>query len=441
MEKPNKLLNTLAYLNPSSLKSLSSQILVLVETKLWAKVLAGMALGIAFGILLSPTGPNSGLVGTYESTIDSLMAWLVFPAKFFLKLIKMVIIPLIFSSIIRGLASTSDVEQMKKLGLRFSLFVMINTVLASILGVVLTTLIAPGKGLSLKAAGNVPGAVVPGGMFSLGPDTILNILPVNPMSSFVEGQMLDVVVLSIIGGVAFLSIEKQQAKNVMDILEVIQKICMKVISWAMRLAPYAVFGMMAQVTSSTGVKSLQNMMLYVVVCFSGFLLYIIFYSLIVFFFKRISPIDFLKRISTPLLLAFSTSSSAATMPVSMKSAEDDLGVDPSTARFLIPLGSTVNMAGSAIWHTSAVIFLGQVYDINLSLPQISIVVATSIASSIGSPGVPGVGIGILASVLIKVGVPVEGLSLIMGVDRIIDMGCTTVNVAGDLTASKIFSKS
>jgi Na+/H+-dicarboxylate symporter len=333
------------------------------------------------------------------------------------------------------------VEQMKKLGLRFSLFVLINTIFASILGVVLTTLIAPGKGLSLKAPGNISTAVDQGGMFSLGPETFLNILPVNPMSSFVEGQMLDVVVLSIIGGIAFLSIEKQQAKNVMDMLEVIQKICMKIISWAMRLAPYAVFGMMAQVTSSTGLKSLQNMMLYVVVCFSGFLLYIVFYALIAAFFKKISPIDFLKKISTPLLLAFSTSSSAATMPVSMKAAEDDLGVDASTARFLIPLGSTVNMAGSVIWHTSAVIFLGQVYDINLSMVQTSVVVATSIASSIGSPGVPGVGIGILASVLIKVGVPVEGISLIMGVDRIIDMGCTTVNVAGDLTASKIFGKS
>ncbi|MCB9061292.1 MAG: dicarboxylate/amino acid:cation symporter [Halobacteriovoraceae bacterium] len=440
MNSVNKLFDTLSYLNPRSLKSLYGHIIVLVETKLWAKVLAGMLFGVCFGVMLSTSGPLSKQLENYNSSIETLMAWLVFPAKFFLKLIKMVIIPLIFSSIIRGLASTNDVTQMKKLGIRFTIFVLVNTILASLLGILLTSFIGPGRGLSLKASGVISQNVSEGNIFSFGPDTILEIIPLNPLSSFVEGQMLDVVILSIIGGIAFLSIQKDQAKSVMDMLEVIQEICMTVISWAMRLAPYAVFGMMAQVTSSTGLKSLQNMAMYVLVCFIGFISFIIFYSIIVSIFKRISPLEFLKKSSTAILLAFSTSSSAATMPVSMKIAEDDLKVDPSTARFLIPLGTTVNMAGSAIWHTSAVIFLSQAYNINLSLPQISIVVATSIASAIGSPGVPGVGVGILASVLVKVGVPIEGVSLILGVDRIIDMGCTTVNVAGDLTASKIFSK-
>ncbi len=440
MGSSNKLLNTLTFLNPSSLKLLSNQIIGLVESKLWAKVLAGMFLGICFGVLLSPSGPFAALIELHKTSVESLMAWLAFPAKFFLKAIKMVIIPLIFSSIIRGLASTSDLEQLKKLGLKYSIFVLVTTVLASLMGIVLTTLLAPGKGLSLAAP---LGSAVTGGrgsIFSFGPETILEILPVNPLSSFVEGQMLDVVILSIIGGIAFLSIEKKQAENVMDMLEVVQEICMKVISWAMHLAPYAVFGMMAQVTSSTGIKSLQNMAQYVGVCFLGFCLFIVFYSLLVMIVKKVSPFQFIKKITTPLLLAFSTSSSAATMPVTMQTAEEDLGIEGSTARFLIPLGTTVNMAGSAIWHTSAIIFLSQVYNIDLSFSQISIVVATSIASSIGSPGVPGVGIGILATVLVKVGVPIEGLSLIMGVDRIVDMGCTTVNVAGDLTASKIFSK-
>jgi len=439
MTKVNKLFETLSYLNPSSLKTLSGQIIGLVETKLWAKVLAGMFLGIGFGVLLSPSGPFATAVNTYQATIDAFMSWLVFPAQFFLKLIKMVIIPLIFSSIIRGLASTSDVEQMKRLGVRFSLFVFLNTIFASLIGIGLTTWLAPGKGLGLVAKGAVQQGLASGSIFTFGPDTLLNILPVNPASSFVEGQMLDVVIISIIGGVAFLSIDREQAKGVMDTLEVIQKICMTIISWAMRLAPYAVFGMMAQVTSSTGLQALQNMAMYVAVCFLGFSLFILFSASLVFAFKRVSPVVFLKKSSTAMLLAFSTSSSAATMPVSMKVAEDDLGIDPATARFLIPLGTTVNMAGSAIWHTSAVIFISQVYAIDLSLAQISIVVATSIASAIGSPGVPGVGIGILATVLVKIGVPVEGVSLIMGVDRIIDMGCTTVNVTSDLAASKIFS--
>jgi Na+/H+-dicarboxylate symporter len=439
MNQIDKLFNTLNHLHPRSLKNLSGQIIVLVETKLWAKVLAGMILGIGFGILLSPSGPLSEFMLKNARSVETFMAWLSFPAKFFLKVVKMVIIPLIFSSIIRGLASTSDVNEMKRIGGRFSLYVIFNTVLAAILGIIFTTVLKPGAGLALKAK-NVSSEIASSGIFSFGPDTLLEILPVNPISSFVEGQMLDVVILSIIGGIAFLSIEKEQARGVMDTLEVIQRICMTIISWAMRLAPYAVFGMMAQVTSSTGLKSLQSMALYVGVCFLGFFSLFVFYGLLVLIFKKMSPLTFYKKISTPVLLAFSTSSSAATMPVSMKIAEDELGVDGPIARFLIPLGTTVNMAGSAIWHTSAVIFLSQAYDINLTIPQISIVVATSIASAIGSPGVPGVGMGILAAILVKVGVPVEGLSLIMGVDRIVDMGCTTVNVAGDITASKLFSK-
>jgi len=431
---------SLKYLNPSSLKQMSAQIMGLLESKLWAKILAGMLLGIIFGLLLSPQGPLSDFVKSHSATVDTTMNWLSLPAKFFLKLIRMVIVPLIFASVIRGLASTTDISQMKSLGLKFSSFVLVSTSVAAGLGIFLSNVIKPGRGLMLSGAKpileNGPGITA----FSVNPDTVLSVLPLNPLASMVEGQMLDVVVLSIIAGIALLSIKEAQAKSIIDGLESIQSICMTVISWAMKVAPYAVFGMMAQVSFTTGVKALQSMALYTTVCFLGFLIVIILYLLLLALVRKTSPLAFLKIISTPMLLAFSTSSSAATMPVSMKTAEEDLNVDPSTARFLIPLGATINMAGSAIWHTTAIVFLSQAYNVDLSFGQILFVVATSIGSAIGSPGVPGVGIGVLSAVLAKIGVPIEGVSLIMGIDRLVDMGCTVVNVTGDLTSVKLFGQ-
>ncbi len=253
--------------------------------------------------------------------------------------------------------------------------------------------------------------------------------------------MLEVVVIAIIGGIALISIEQKQSILVMDFLEVIQNICMTIISWAMKLAPYAVFGLIMKVTATTGLVALQSLGFYVLTVFLGFIVFIVGYTLLVYALKRVTPFRYLKKIATAMLLAFSTSSSAATMPLTMKVAEEELGIEPSVARFLIPLGTTVNMAGSAIWHTSAVVFLSQAYNIDLGAGQIAFIVATSIGSAIGSPGVPGVGIGVLAAVLTKVGIPLEGVSLIMAVDRLVDMGCTVVNVTGDLTAATLFGKS
>lgn len=423
-----------------SFRKMSSQILTLVESKLWAKVLLGMILGIISGTLFSPSGPFPQWVEANPTFIEMLMTWLAFPAKFFLKLVQMVIIPLIFASIIRGLAATTDLNQMKRLGGKFTLFIIFNSTFAALIGIFVCSLIKPGVGLSFKGAISTFSNSEQAPLFHLNPDIFLNFLPVNPLSALVEGQMLDVVILSIIAGIALISLKKEQVKVAMDGLEILQEVCMTIITWAMKLAPIAVFGMLFQVTSSTGMKALLSMGRYIVSSFLGFALVILFYLVLIAVFKKINPITFIKKIASPLLLAFSTSSSAATMPVTMKTAEDELQIDQISSRFLIPLGATVNMAGSAIWQTSAVIFIGQAYDMHLNFAQLSIVVGTSIASAIGSPGVPGVGIGILSAVLLKIGIPVEGISLILGVDRLIDMGCTVVNVAGDLTAVQLFGQ-
>jgi Na+/H+-dicarboxylate symporter len=401
--------------------------------------LAGLILGVIVGVLASASGPFREVLAPYRGEVKTAFDWLAFPGKLFLKTIQMVIMPLILASIVRGLASARDVAQMRSLGIQFGAYVVTSSVAAAVLAIILCDALKPGSGLSMTAA--VGGGTNAGRELSflgLSPDLLLGFLPVNPLASLVQGQMLEVVVIAVIGGISLLQLQKSQAEVVLSLLEATQNICMIVIGWAMKVAPFAVFGLIAQVASTIGFNALSSMGAYVFVSFVGFAALITCYSVIVWVWTGKSPIKFLASIAEPVLLAFSTSSSAATMPVTMQIAEDKLGIEPTVARFLIPLGTTVNMAGSAIWQTTAIVFIAQVYQIEFSVPQLGFVVATAVVSAIGSPGVPGVGVGILAAVLGKLGIPLEGVSLILGVDRLVDMGCTVVNVVGDLTACELF---
>ncbi|NNL86116.1 MAG: cation:dicarboxylase symporter family transporter, partial [Myxococcales bacterium] len=297
MKPPVSFMQSLEALHPGSLTKLSSTIAVLVEEKLWARILLGMLAGLGFGLVLA----------SYGEQVGRFMNWLVLPAKFFLKLIQMVIVPLIIASVIRGLASTEDANQMKTLGVKFSFFVLATSVLAAALGVVLTTWVAPGAGLGLSGGIQAAGGGAGFDREMINPDMLLNLLPGNPLASIVEGQMLEVVILSLIMGVALISVEPDQARSVLGMLETVQSVCMTIISWAMKLAPYAVFGMIAQVSATTGVKALGRMGLYMGTAFLGFALMIAIYVLVVMLARKHSPIGFLKAVSSPMLLAFSTS--------------------------------------------------------------------------------------------------------------------------------------
>lgn len=220
----------------------------------------------------------------------------------------------------------------------------------------------------------------------------------------------------------------------------LQQVCMTVVGWAMRLAPFAVFGLMAQLTTKIGLNALIGMGVYVCTVLLGLLLLLSMYLLIVFIATRETPGTFLSAVRDVMLLAFSTSSSAAVMPLSIKTAEEKLNVHPSVSQFVIPLGATINMDGTALYQGVATMFLAQVFGVDLGMSGILLVVITSIGASIGSPGTPGVGIIILAMVLDTVHIPTAGIVLILGVDRILDMSRTAVNVCGDLVASKLMNK-
>jgi Na+/H+-dicarboxylate symporter len=431
--------STLQFLHPRSLKYLSDYLQSLVRGRLWLKVLIGMALGIMVGVLL---GPSMGLVKpAIASTISD---WLAFPGKLFLALIQMIVIPLVFASIIRGLAATEDLEQLRQIGLRVVLFFVVTTAVAIIIGLTIASVIKPGNFVdsqalqaSLGVAPVIPEQIPGAFEFNELPQKVVSLLPDNPLNSMVESNMLQVVIFAMVIGVALVMMATEQSRPMLDLLGSLQEVCMTVVRWAMLLAPFAVFGLLAQLTAKLGFDALVGMAVYVGTVLLGLILLFCVYLIILFVVARVRPVFFIKSVREVLLLAFSTSSSAAVMPLSIKTAEEKLGVRSSVSQFVIPLGATINMNGTALYQGVAAIFLAQVYGIDISLGGMALIVLTSVGASIGAPATPGVGIVILSMVLASVGIPAAGIALIMGVDRILDMSRTAINVSGDLVTAKI----
>ncbi len=425
-------------LHPRSLRKLAHHLGLLVERRLWLQVLIGMFLGLAVGFGL---GPATGWV---EPDVGILIgSWLALPGQLFLATIQMIVIPLVFASIILGLASSENVEQLKQLGLAVVTFFIVTTAIAAAIGLWVGNLLKPGQTLGLVISPADSGAAqevfAPPGFSDL-PQVMIGLLPGNPLGSMVEGEMLQVVIFAIIVGIALVSMVPAQSKPMVELLGSLQQVCMTVVRWAMWLAPVAVFGLMARLMTQLGPGAIIGMAKYVFTVLLGLTLLLILYLVIIRLVANRKPLQFLGATRELLLLAFSTSSSAAVMPLSIKTAEEKLAIRPSVAQFVIPLGATINMNGTALYQGVATVFLAQVYGIDIGLSGMLLVVALAVGASIGSPATPGVGIVILATVLATVGIPPEGVALIMGVDRILDMSRTAINVAGDLVASQVMDR-
>ena len=428
----------LSYLHPRSLKLLSGHLSGLVEGRLWLQVLIAMVLGLGTGFVL---GPSLGWVDPELSATAT--AWLAFPGQLFLTSIQMIVLPLVVASIVLGLAATESPQQLKDLGLLATGFFMLMTVFAALLGLGLAEWLAPGAKLAGYLAEPVADAASQAaGLPSLRelPSRAIRLLPGNPLESMVRGEMLQVVLFSVVIGVALISLTPAQSKPLIDLLNALQQICMTVVKWAMRLAPVAVFGMLTRLTSQLGLSALQGMAHYVATVLLGLAVLLAAYLAVVGVLARMSPMFFLKNVRELLLLAFSTSSSASVMPLSIRTAEEKLGVAPAVAQFVVPLGATINMNGTALYQSVAAVFLAQAYAVDISAGGLAFVVAMAVGASIGSPGTPGVGIVILSTTLATIGVPAEGIALIMGVDRILDMSRTAVNVAGDMVACSVVDR-
>jgi Na+/H+-dicarboxylate symporter len=436
-------LKNIEQIQPKPLKQLSSQLFSLVEKQLWLKVLIAMVLGLIVGIIV---GPTVGIVSTDTSILVG--NWLALPGQLFLATIQMIVIPLVFASIILGIASSENVNQLKKLGIVVSIYFVITTAIAAFIGIGMALLSFKGTDfkLNLQSVGTTTAqqnevieAATPPNVGEL-PNVLIELLPGNPLSSMVEGQMLQIVIFALIFGIALVAMKPTQSKPLLELLSSLQQVCMTIVRWAMWLAPIAVFGLMARLTSQVGMNALISMSHYVLTVLLALTVLLIFYLFIVFVFTGQSPIKFLKATRELLLLAFSTSSSAAVMPLSIKTSEEKLDIRQPISQFVIPLGATINMNGTALYQAVATIFLAQVYGVDISVSGMLLIVTMAVGASIGSPATPGVGIVILATILNTVGIPPEGIALIMGVDRILDMSRTSINVAGDVVAAKLMNK-
>ncbi len=421
------------------LSNLSVHLERLIKGRLWLKVIIGLMLGAGLGLLINP---SAGFLS--EDASLRLADWLDLPGQIFMRLVQMIMIPLIFTSIITGIVSNTS-ENLKTFGLRLLLYFVFTTAVAILIGVIVTLILKPGQ--YIFSLGGFPnstespiGPVEQTNLIEDLPNAISNLIPNNPLESILTGEMLGVVIFTIIIGVAITQLKAETARPIVRFSEAVQKICMIIVSWAMRLVPYAVFGLIAALMSRTGAEVFLGLGYYMLVVILGLLILMAFYLILVYIFTKKKPVSFIKAIKEPQLLAFSTASSAAVMPLSMKTADEKLGVSSNISDFVIPIGATINMDGTALFQCVTTLFMAQAYGIELSILNLLLITFTVVAASIGTPAIPGGGVIILASVLQSSGIPVDGLIVIIGIDRILGMFRTAVNVTGDLTACLIFSK-
>lgn len=350
----------------------------------------------------------------------------------FLRLIKLIIAPLVLSTLIIGVASIGDVKSLGRIGIKTIGYYMVTTAIAIVIGLVFAFMISPGKGLDLEIPQteevdvNESEGVI---------QTFLNIVPENPFEALTEGEILQIIFFAIFIGLA-ITVIGEKAKPVYRFFDSFAEIMFWITGIVMRFAPIGILGLVAPIVGEYGPSVLLPLLkIILAVAFACIIHAIVIYSSSVKVFANMNPIPFFKGIAPAAVVAFSTASSAGTLPITIKNTQENLGVSNRISSFILPLGATINMDGTAIYQGVAVIFIAQFYGLDLTFMQLITVVITTVLASIGTAGVPGAGMIMLAMVLSSIGLPLEGIALIAGIDRILDMFRTTVNIVGDAAAS------
>ncbi|HCE41346.1 MAG: C4-dicarboxylate transporter [Alcanivorax sp.] len=420
------------------------EVSALIRTRLWLQIIIAMVLGVAVGLPLSPE--SGGPLALHGDTAAALGEWLTLPGALFLNMIQMVVIPLVATSIILGLTSAGDADFLRRAAVRIVPYFVATTTVAVLIGLALALWLRPGDYVQRDLLSVPPGQAsldIAGGTADTGAslaDTIANLIPASISAASLHNNMLQIVVASIFAGAAIAALGQARTRTLTGLLESVQQVSLKIVGWAMFLAPAAVFGLIADFVIRAGATALAGMSAYIFTVLAGLAVLLMFYLLLVTVLGRTSPLHFLKQVGSAQLLAFSTSSSAATMPLSLKTAEDRLDVKPEVAGVIIPLGATVNMDGTALYQVVAAVFIAQMFGVQMEPATLALLIVTVVGASIGSPSTPGVGIVILATLLGGLGIPAEGVAILLGVDRLLDMSRTALNVTGDLTACVIMNR-
>ena len=401
------------------------------KIKLHTKIFLGLIVGIIAGIIFGEKVLIIEPIGTV-----------------FLHLITMIVVPLVFVSLMLGTASLGDVRKLGRIGAKTAVYFVITTIIAIIIGLALANVVQPGKGLSadvqdqlyknyearaqagLKHMEEKPSLI----------EVIVNIIPENPIRAFIDGNMLQIIFMALLFGVVLTLIKKDKSKPIITFLDGLNDVFIQVVHIVMKLAPYGVLALSAAVVGQFGTDILITLLKYSLVVLGGLLLYTVsINSLSIRLLGRMSPLRFFKAVKEAIIIAFSTSSSMATLPVAMDDVES-IGVKREYSSFVIPLGATVNMDGTALYQGVSAVFIAQIYGIHLGITGQVTIVLMAVLSSIGAAGVPMAGIIALALVLKQLGIPLEGIALILGVERLLDMVRTSTNVIGNMACSVVIQQ-
>ena len=400
---------------------------------LTAKVLWAMFFGIIVGLIINMTGLNIEGTFTHEYVVGGLF-YVV--GKMFITALKMLVVPLVFFSLISGVFGIGDISKLGKVGFKSFVLYLVTTALAIAMAISLAAVIMPFFNTPHTFAADFAAKEAP----PLS-DVLIGIIPSNVADAFASGNMLQIIFFTILLGISLLMVGTK-AKPIVEGVEVMNEAMINMVNIIMAVAPYAVFALLAKAIAELGFDLLGQLAVYVVVVIVALLLHLFGTLMILLkFLSKLSPKMFLQKIRDAQVFAFSTASSNATIPVTLRSVTKRMGVDNSVASFTIPFGATINMDGTAIMQGVATVFIANVYGVDLGISGYLTVILMSVLASIGTAGVPGVGLIMLSMVFVQVGLPVEGIGLILGVDRLLDMVRTAVNITGDAVVTCIVAKS